>query len=207
MSNIQLPPFNKDYWIFQFKKECGLPDIAYEDLHLYEVDFDSPFGRTKYKKNAKEYVDEQLAYAEKTYEETKNTGDTSKWEEIINSTIIEEQPKQLLPAIDTKQQTTNILFYEVNVDFNNQLFKYVVFINLSHPEATTQVELMKISPYLVRELPEEEVKNTDNIISYYQYYNMIISKPKPKKDYTEFEDLLGTMNTMFDGLKMDGLRI
>ena len=71
MSNIQLPPFNKDYWIFQFKKECGLPDIAYEDLHLYEVDFDSPFGRTKYKKNAKEYVDEQLAYAEKTKNRTR----------------------------------------------------------------------------------------------------------------------------------------
>jgi hypothetical protein len=178
-------------------------DVLYNDLASHFVDFDSPFGRGKIKKNAKEYVDEQLAIIEEDYykmQEDDNAHDTSNYEKDVNTTLQLNTPIEELKPIVEEIQNTIVLF---RVSVNG--IDYVVVINNTGYQSTTdQLNLVIGSPFFVGQITKEEIKPGDTVISYYQYHNLVQYIPKPKQDLSAYEMISGNIDTLFDGVKLEG---
>jgi len=207
-NTIIVPAFDRDYWIAQLKKEVGLPHIPYNKLAEYTVDFESPFGLGKTTKNAKEYVDEQLALIEGQYSDASSTlqAESKEAESWLGSTngllsgIANEDIPQLQPIVQEVNKL-NIRYLDVRiVDMN-----YTVIINDDGTrDKLDQINSVIYSPWFIKERKHTELTQLENFISWYQYSNAVQLVPKPKKDVRDFEDITKSMDTIFDGIKLEG---
>lgn len=218
--------FDKNYWIEQLKKETGLENVPYEELHLHFVDFSSPFGNSVSKVNAKQYVDDQLAFISLQYKEFENQADVhlagnnrlsydendifSRLEGIANDTPVEAPvfpvlngsaiPDLLIAPVQQKIERDSIKYYEVFM--NNRTFIVAFNLNGSDIRVHDQINHLKNTTYFVEERNPLSFVGGEEIISYYQFSNLIETLLRMNsKDVSN--KISNNIETSFDGLKLD----
>jgi hypothetical protein len=193
--------FNKQYWIDQLTKEVGLMGTPYEDLKNHDVELASPTGRnTGFKVNAKEYVDKQLESIAKDYDTFETTID----EEQRNPTLVEMTPitPEIEPIKPAEIKPENIRFFDVTI--NNVPFT-VIFHDDKTQTAIDHINLILDKRFFIKERKREDMLGLETMISIYQYISAIANIPREPQDYTAFEHISQRMDTVFDGLKLQGI--
>lgn len=203
------PVFNREYWIDQFKKEVGLSDVAYDDLDQHVVNFDSPMGGLAESnllstKNAKDYVDEQLRITEEQYNSFEDIGDTvDLLQEQINDMLgpVNQQLVQL-KQVEMKVTQSSVRYFDVVVGG----MAYTVAVNTDNKPmmVTDQINHVINTSFFVEERPANYLTGFESIISYYQFANLIQSFIKQNTDLSAFEKISQNIDTVFDGIKMNG---
>lgn len=228
-----LPPnmkFDKNYWLEQLKKEVGLENVPYEELHSHFVDFSSPFGNSVSKINAKQYVDEQLSFISAQYSEFEKQLGVDVHSEGKNRLSYDENDifsrlevvAENLPDIDIPpsfpvlngtaipdlliapvQQTINrdsIKYYEVFM--NNQTFIVAFNLNGADVRVHDQINHLKNTSYFVEERNPFTFIGGEEIISYYQFSNLIETLLRMSNKNVS-DKITNNIQTTFDGLKLD----
>jgi len=219
--------FDREYWLAQLKKEVGLENVPYEQLHNHEVDFGGFFGgHNSSKKNARKYVDEQLSNIEDSYKtlEMPIVSDDDSLTlplpsmDSITKIITEINDNGLhsfnnvpveivqgIPQLKAVNQTIkkgNIRYF--NVIVNKQDFIVAVNYNPEDFRSTDQINHLVNTTFFIEELnPQQMNGNESNIISYYQFVNAIQPFLKQNTDLSAYEKIANGTTTMFDGLKLD----
>lgn len=193
--------YNREYWITQLTKEVGLMEVPYDDLHKHEVELASPTGRnTGFKVNAKEYVDSQLKQIEADYIKFKKTSEA----EQLKPTNIDIPPAkpELEPITPKEIKPENIRFFDVSI--NNVPFTVILNDDKSQT-AIDQINLIFDRRFFIKERKREDMLGLETMISIYQYISAIANIPREPQDYSAFEQISQKMDTVFDGLKLQGI--
>ena len=219
------PIFNKEYWMNQLINEVGFPGVPYEELDQYTVDFGSVIGQSsEHTKTAKQYIDEQLVLIEAEYEKfedeelieftpTPNFAAVSdRLSEVANSLDsvgYTESVSQLhnIPQLEVKPlivEKSDIRAFGVTVGGND----YVVMLNLggSYEPWRYQDQINHIvnTSFFVEHRDPALITDQDTIISYHQFVSAIAPFLKPVNDITAYEMINKDINTVFDGIKLEG---
>lgn len=220
--------FDKNYWLDQLKKEVGLENVPYEELHLHFVDFSSPFGNSVKKINAKDYVDEQLLFINCQYDDFERANGVdihsqgknrlsydennifSRLEGVAENLPNEEPVFPVLNGtaipdllIAPVQQTINrdsIKYYEVFM--NNQTFIVAFNLNGADVRVHDQINHLKNTSYFVEERNPFTFIGGEEIISYYQFSNLIETLLRMSNKNVS-DKITNNIQTTFDGLKLD----
>lgn len=198
-TNKFMMPFNREYWIEQLLKEVGLMGTPYAELDKHQVELDSPTGRSSgFKVNAKEYVDKQLIFIENEY--------NNQPEPVSFESFTPEMPIEVVQLPEIKLQEVkpeNIRFFVVSVF---PPMEYVVLINDDGEwQSQDQINQVKDPRFFKGEKKREELTGTEDVISFYQFLSTVSLIPRQQQDLTAFEKITGNMDTVFDGLKMQGI--
>lgn len=198
-TNKFMIPFNREYWIEQLLKEVGLMGTPYAELDKHEVELDSPTGRASgFKVNAKTYVDQQLLFIENEY--------NNQPEPVSFESFTPEMPLEVVQLPEIKLQEVkpeNIRFFVVSVF---PPMEYVVIINDDGEwQSQDQINQVKDPRFFKGEKKREELTGSEDVISFYQYLSTVSLSPRQQQDLTAFEKITGNMDTVFDGLKMQGI--
>jgi hypothetical protein len=219
------PIFNKEYWLNQLINEVGFPGVPYEELDQYTVDFGSVIGQfSEHTKTAKQYIDEQLVLIEAEYEKFED-------EELIeftptpNFSAVSDRLSEVSDSLANTEylgstsQLDNISQLEVKqlaveksdirafgVTINE--VDYVVMMNLggSYEPWRYQDQINHIvnTSFFVEHRDPALITDQDTIISYYQFVSAIEPFLKPVNDITAYEMINKDINTVFDGIKLEG---
>jgi hypothetical protein len=220
--------FDKNYWLEQLKKEVGLETVPYEELHLHSVDFSSPFGTSKEKVSAKQYIDEQLLIISSQYDEftalSSNVHETganrlmydetdifSRLDNIaaeipdvsyelpdLNAAII---PDLFIAPVEQNIERTSIKYYEV---FMNNLTFIVAFnLNGADVRVPDQINHLKNTSYFIEERNPYTFIGSEEIISYYQFSNLIETLLRMNNQKDVSAKILNNITTTFDGAKLE----
>lgn len=218
--------FDREYWLTQLKKEVGLENVPYEQLQDHEVDFGGFFGGDdSSKKNAKQYVDEQLSNIEDSYKtlEMPVISDDSLTlplpsMESITKIITEINDNGLhsfnnvpvemvqgIPQLKPVNQTIkkgNIRYFSVII--NKQDFIVAVNYNPEDFRSIDQINHLVNTTFFIEELNLQQMNGSEtNIVSYYQFVNAIQPFLKQNTDLSAYEKIANGTTTVFDGLKLD----
>jgi hypothetical protein len=220
--------FDKNYWLEQLKKEVGLETVPYEELHLHFVDFSSPFGNSVEKVNAKQYVDDQLSIISSQYEEfealSSNVHETgtnrlmydetdifSRLDNIaaeipdvfyefdnLNAAVI---PDLLIAPVEQNIERTSIKYYEVFM--NNRTFIVAFNLNGADVRVPDQINHLKNTSYFVEERNPYTFIGSEEIISYYQFSNLIETLLRMNNQKDISAKISNNITTTFDGAKLE----
>jgi hypothetical protein len=214
------PIFNKEYWMNQLINEVGFPGVPYEELDQYTVDFGSVIGQSsEHTKTAKQYIDEQLVLIEAEYEKFEE-------EELIeftptpNFAAVSDRLSQVADTLDKvdyfdilveqlevksqEVQKSDIRAFGVTIGGSD----YVVMLNTggSYEPWRYQDQINHIvnTSFFVEHRDPALITDQDTIISYYQFVSAIEPFLKPVNDITAYEMINKDINTVFDGIKLEG---
>lgn len=193
--------FNKEYWIEQLKKEVGLMEIPYDQLVEHEVELASPTGRSSgFKINAKEYVDRQLGIIQQEYDAFA----LAAIEEQKNVAMVDIPPAkpEIVPITPKEIKPENIRFFDV--DIHNRPFT-IIFHDDKTQDSVDYINLIHDRRFFVKERKREDMTGMEQILSIYQYINAIADIPLEPRPLTAFEEINTRMDTIFDGLKLQGI--
>jgi hypothetical protein len=218
--------FDKEYWIYQLRKEVGLEDVIYEDLDKHFVNFESLISDENVaQKNAKEYVDEQLALIEEKYKEFEE----SEEEYEVDLEVPEFNPEDVLFKLSNvvefidKMETAPLPIFkldgivqleEVKQEIRRNDMKYfevlvgnknfIIAVNVHSDDCRImdQVNHIKATSFFVEERTPATFVGGEDIISYYQFINYI--QPYLKQTATALDKISENVTTSFDGLKLEG---
>jgi hypothetical protein len=220
--------FDKNYWLEQLKKEVGLETVPYEELHLHSVDFSSPFGTSKEKVSAKQYIDEQLFIISSQYDEftalSSNVHETgsnrlmydetdifSRLDNIaaeipdvsyefdnLNAAVI---PDLLIAPVEQNIERTSIKYYEVFM--NNRTFIVAFNLNGADVRVPDQINHLKNTSYFVEERNPYTFIGSEEIISYYQFSNLIETLLRMNNQKDISAKISNNITTTFDGAKLE----
>jgi hypothetical protein len=208
------PQFNKEHWINQLKNEAGLSHIPYEELDDHKISFGLFDNASQI--SAKKYIDEQLKNIEEQYSSFDDTLEDdlqslrvdlgkTKTKGIPISEFIADVEPVLIQLAEVPQQIirSNMKYYDVLVGGNN----FTVVIN-DHGEdwrITDQINHVKHTSFFIEERNPAHLTGYENIISYYQFANLIQSHiKKTNTDLSVYEKISQDINTVFDGIKLEG---
>jgi hypothetical protein len=219
--------FNREYWLSQLKKEVGLENVSYEELHLHTVDFGGFFNTNETsKKTAKQYIDEQLVDIEQSYknlempeivEESPLTLPLPNMESItqiitqitdkgtyshnnIPVEMLEGVPQ--LKMVNQSIKRSNIRYFSVTI--NKQEFIVAINYNADDFRSIDQINHLINTTFFIEELNPLVMNGSENhIISYYQFVNAIQPFLKQTTDLSAYEKISSGTTTVFDGLKLD----
>jgi len=224
--------FNKAYWLDQLTKEVGLDGVPYEELSKHYVNFDSVIGtegeNEASRKNAKQYVDEQLAYIEEQYK-------------LLNESNIEVPQEHEVPVFDPSDVLSKLLVVSESAELNqveDNIYKdldlgafqlkevkqevlasnmkyfdvvigesaYTVVINDHGGDFRIKDQINHVinTTFFVEIRNPMELTGFEQIISYYQFVNAIQPHLKPSTDLTAFDKISKGLETAFDGVKLEG---
>jgi hypothetical protein len=210
------PQFNKEYWTNQLKIEAGVSHVPDEDLHKHFILFGTFSNDDGNKVSAKEYIENQLKYLEEQY----NSVDANLESDIASliadvpekfksewvggeSTSIANTEIRLLPTVQQTINRSDIHYYDVVVDGN----AFTVAIN-DHGDdfrIKDQINHVKHTTFFIEERNPMNITGFENIISYYQFANMVQSVVKKNStDLSAYEKISQNIDTVFDGIKLEG---
>jgi len=93
--------FDRNHNIAVLRKEIGLDNVPYEELHNFKVQLNSPTGRSStFEVNALEYVDKELAYVEKYIEDFNKNLEESESFDFVSVTFDEKQEAMFRDMIE-----------------------------------------------------------------------------------------------------------
>jgi len=213
------PKFNKEHWTNQLKIEAGVPHVPDEDLDKHFILFGTFSNTDGDKITAKEYIENQL----KNLEEQYNSIDEHFENDILS--LANEKPPRMRPVVGeftqeddmlvpieeikllpTIQQTINrsdIKYYDVVVGGNN----FTVAVNDPGDDwrIVDQINHIKHTSFFIEQRNPEFLTGFENVISYYQFANLIQSHiKKTNTDLSAYEKISQDINTVFDGVKLEG---
>lgn len=215
--------FDKEYWISNLKKEVGLENVPYCELGEHTLYF-SLYRNENAGKNAKEYVDEQLALIENQYKEFESSSDiefsTTRMIDgddvmislmglaaSIDSFEIPEDPfaniKNNTNSLQVVEQTINhndISYYDVQIGENT--FTVAINSNSRDFRVKDQINHVINTSFFVEQRHPLTFDGSENIISYYQFVNAIQPYLKISTNLAQ-EKILAEVKTTFDGIKLD----
>lgn len=185
----------KQEFINDAKKGVGLEIIPYEDLHLYRIQINSPTGRSETAfLNAKDYVDKQW----ELYEEALKNVNT---EEVVVPELQKPDYNSLVENAIKTLEIDKMKYFDVAVNGNT----FTVVIYDSGAEAITQqINYIKKHWTFVNERPRNMLSGLEHIISFYQFDNWIRTVAKPTDDLSKYENIASRLDTVFDGIKLEG---
>lgn len=223
--------FNKQYWIEQLTKEVGLEGVSYDELENHYVNFESPFGTESNSPttnvNAKEYVDSQLLFIENEYKDFQNSLNDNTILPAFNSEFNDVDIFSRLNQTAEELDSVNLNTKDVISDLENNLFikpvvqnidresvKYyeiyinnrslIVAFNLNSCDLKTQDQInhLKNTSYFVEERNPLTFIGSEEIISYYQFANLveILIRKKEQDLQTKISE---DIKTEFDGVKLE----
>ena len=226
------PIFDRQYWINQLTNEVGLVGVPYEELDKYMVDSGSVTGRESNPetvRTAKQYIDDQLLIIEASYADFEDTefiefsptpnfdqvnnllGDVALSLDSVSDTLIYPDAAKgvsQLSYVPQEVQRSNIKCFDVII---NDIDCVVMLTVASNPldenqdwKSLDQINHVKNTTFFIEERDPSTITDFDNVISYYQFVNAIQPFLKPAHDITAYEKINKNMNTVFDGIKLDG---
>lgn len=219
-----MPRFDKQYWTEQLKREIGLSHVPDSELHQHYVDFGNFFGEAENKKTAKQYIDDELKNLEQQYQDVVVTPVSIKDlnlfksvdENLISSKLfdvaqslddVDMEPVVLdhISQLEFVPQTIDresIKYFEVFVGNNT----FIVAVNTGSNDfrIADHINHIKSTSFFVEERNPFTFIGTENVISYYQFVNLIQPHLKPKNSLTPFDKITNNVDTVFDGLKLEG---
>ena len=220
------PQFNKEYWTNQLKIEAGVSHVPDEDLDKHFILFGTFSNTDGDKITAKEYIENQLKNLEEQYssvdEQFENDilsiapdilelgqvpygspfvdPERHKHEFVSN---LEPVEIKLLPTIQQTINRSELHYYDVLVDGN----AFTVAIN-DHGDdfrIKDQINHVKHTTFFIEERNPMHITGYENIISYYQFANMVQSVvKKASTDLSAYEKISQNIDTVFDGIKLEG---
>lgn len=217
--------FNPQYWREQIKREIGLSHVSDDELSQHYVDFGSFFGEGENKKTAKQYVEQQLEIIQEQYNSIELY---SKHPQInvqsFKGVDFEKVNDQLLgvasllddvdPDITIPENVTQLEYVPQQINRNNVKYfevfvaekTYIVAVNTDSQDfrVNDHINHVKNTSFFVEERNPLSFIGVENIISYYQFINLIQPYLKPKNNLSFYEKINGDVNTVFDGLKLEG---
>jgi hypothetical protein len=208
--------FDRTNWLNNLKREIGLSHVPYDELHLHSISFDLFNTDDSLKRNAKEYIDEQLEIIEEQYksvganinelddllvacnEDTVVTP-TGEFFGNVEPTLIQ------LPEIKQTIERANMHYYDVDVNGNH----YTVVINDHGGDCRIKDQIAHVvnTSYFIEERDPNSLTQFDNIISYYQFANVIQRIVAENVDVTAYQKIVDNIDTVFDGLNFDDVKL
>lgn len=225
---MNTPIFDKKAWIERLTSEIGLAGVPYEELDQHKVDFSFSFianPNPEFVKTARQYIDEQLAEIEASYEQFKHhemgesltnpltiTDIGSTLNSVLGQIgdIPDEQPlmpssEELaalqIPYIEMAMKQEEILCFDVVI--NN--LPYVVAINYDGTDIKIKDQIKHVisTTFFIEVRDKTTIRDGEQVISYYQFVNAIQPYIKQPEDLTS--RILKDVSTTFDGgAKLDG---
>jgi len=220
-----IPQFDQQYWTQQLKREIGLEHVSDSELTEHFVDFGSFFDESSNKKNAKQYIQEQLENIKQQYESIdlggsifqqnknefnsidENAVSCKLFDVALSLDSVDMEPVVLdnISQLEFVPQTIDresVKYFEVFVGNNT----FVVAVNTGAGDFRTidHINHIKSTSFFVEERNPLTFIGTENIISYYQFVNLIQPHLKPKNDFSAFEKISNNVETTFDGPKLEG---
>jgi hypothetical protein len=206
------PLFNKQHWIDELKREAGLSHVSYDELSEHSISFDI-FGKDDtLKRNAKDYIDEQLKSIEDQYNNFDESLDLDSLRAYVEDDTIVTSTGEMfgdvettliqIPEIPQEIQRNNMHYYEVDIDGRT----HIVVIN-DHGDdfrIKDHINHVKQTSFFVEERDPRSLTGHEMIISYYQFANAIQSHLKQNVDLSAYEKISKDINTVFDGVKLEG---
>jgi hypothetical protein len=214
------PIFNKEYWMNQLINEVGCLGVPYEELDQYTVDFGPVTGQSsEHTKTAKQYIDEQLVLIEAEYDK------------FEDDELVEFTPTPNFAAVsDRLSDVANILdkvdYFDISVEQlevkSQEVQKsdirafgvtineidYVVMMNIGGSyepwQYQDQINHITNTSFFVEHRDPATITDQDVVISYFQFVNAIEPFLKPVNDITAYEMINKDINTVFDGIKLEG---
>lgn len=216
--------FNPEYWKEQIKKEIGLSHVSDDQLSEYHVDFGSFFAEGENKQTAKQYIDKQLEIIKEQYKTLESYSQHSEKPNNFKPVDFQQVENQLLgvasllddvdPDISIPQNVTQLQYIPQQINRNSVKYfevfvadkTYIVAINTESQDfrVNDHINHIKNTSFFVEERTPMTFTGLENIISYYQFVNLIQPHLKPKNDFSFYEKVSSDVNTVFDGLKLEG---
>jgi hypothetical protein len=220
--------FDKEHHIKELKKEIGLPEIPYEELHNYKVQLNSPTGRSsKFEVNAKDYIDNELKAIEDGINEfNENPVDNLLVNFDVHTITIKDEDLNRLAEIKAEiesdpnfwewcegatslqevkmgQPIEDFRYFDVSIpDLSGSDIHYtVVLFNNKSQTVLDQLNTIKRHPYTVKERQRDFLTGTEFIINYYQWVNIVSNLDIPRQDnHISYEDIASRMDTIFENV-------
>lgn len=216
--------FNPQYWTEQIKKEIGLSHVSDEQLSEHYVDFGTFFTEGENKKTAKQYIEQQLEIIKEQYNSFDLYSKQSQNSQSFKQVDFEKVNQQLLgvasllddvdPDIPVPQNVTQLEYVPQQINRNSVKYfevfvvdkTYIVAVNVDSQDfrVNDHINHIKNTSFFVEERNPMTFTGLENIISYYQFTNLIQPHLKPKNDFSFYEKVTSDVNTVFDGLKLEG---
>lgn len=216
--------FNPQYWTEQIKREIGLSHVSDEQLSEHYVDFGTFFTEGENKKTAKQYIEQQLEIIKEQYNSFDLYSKQSQNSQCFKQVDFEKVNQQLLgvasllddvdPDIPVPQNVSQLEYVPQQINRNSVKYfevfvvdkTYIVAVNVDSQDfrVNDHINHIKNTSFFVEERNPMTFTGLENIISYYQFTNLIQPHLKPKNDFSFYEKVTSDVNTVFDGLKLEG---
>lgn len=216
--------FNPKYWTEQIKREIGLSHVSDEQLSEHYVDFGTFFTEGENKKTAKQYIEQQLEIIKEQYNSFDLYSKQSQNSQCFKQVDFEKVNQQLLgvasllddvdPDIPVPQNVSQLEYVPQQINRNSVKYfevfvvdkTYIVAVNVDSQDfrVNDHINHIKNTSFFVEERNPMTFTGLENIISYYQFTNLIQPHLKPKNDFSFYEKVTSDVNTVFDGLKLEG---
>lgn len=216
--------FNPQYWKEQIKREIGLSHVSDEQLSEHYVDFGTFFTEGENKQTAKQYIEQQLEIIKEQYNSFDLYSKQSQNSQSFKQVDFEKVNQQLLgvasllddvdPDIPVPQNVTQLEYIPQQINRNSVKYfevfvvdkTYIVAVNVDSQDfrVNDHINHIKNTSFFVEERNPMTFTGLENIISYYQFTNLIQPHLKPKNDFSFYEKVTSDVNTVFDGLKLEG---
>lgn len=216
--------FNPQYWTEQIKREIGLSHVSDEQLSEHYVDFGTFFTEGENKKTAKQYIEQQLEIIKEQYNSFDLYSKQSQNSQCFKQVDFEKVNQQLLgvasllddvdPDIPVPQNVSQLEYVPQQINRNSVKYfevfvvdkTYIVAVNVDSQDfrVNDHINHIKNTSFFVEERNPMTFTGLENIISYYQFTNLIQPHLKPKNDFSFYEKVTSDVNTIFDGLKLEG---
>lgn len=200
---MNLPKFDREYWITQMKNEIGLSDIPYEELDQYKVTHDSILGKDSDEQiSAKDYVDRQLAIIEEQYKQFDSQLENStKYSLSIGNMAIPQERMEILQPVVSKFDPNKIVCFDMSIPKGDRIYNLTVFIHNNKD----QENYLENHWGFVGKRTKDELTGLETICTFYQFVNHFGDVKNPKEAGIEEYDVTKRMDMVFDGLKLEGL--
>lgn len=182
----------KEQQILAFKKELGLGNIPYEDLHLYFVDDSSVTGvNSKKLITAREYVDRNIEQLEKSQGPVTNSIlDAIDDFDEDGFPLLTNEPVLLLDESKLQREDPIENYIYLSVEVNDIPYTVIIAKNF---DPVAQSTFVKNHWSFRGEKSRNMLTEHDLVFSFYQFVNFVggMRNPAEKTDlaFDEFEDL------------------
>jgi hypothetical protein len=183
----------------KLKMEIGLSDVPDMDLWKHKVILNSPVkGDDEFSMNAAEYVSKGLEEWRIAIEQTN--------QEIKDDIDPEEyniKPLDSIPQLEVPKPEKSV--FRV-FDVSHGLDSFVVGVNMEHPDAITNIEIIQSNFTYAKERQIEDLTAFDRPLSYYQWHTWMSQIDRPvSTGIFDMEDFEKKLNFTFEGVEDTGL--
>jgi hypothetical protein len=189
----------------KLKKELGYEDMSDEDLKTYTMYLGSPTGQDQsISLNVLDYIETETRLAEESYRQLDDMMASINENDLIISPSNEKFISG--PTSETKFNHNNVVYFDVSFTQKDEIKNYTVALSVNPDDPSSIQQFIEQSNQIrghftyLKERTRDQLLGTEQIISFYQYVNLVSGLTRPAGDINDIMgDISSRLNMIFEG--------